>query len=325
MNYVSSPMNNLGWIIAVEEMLGLEIPSRAQYIRVIINELTRLSDHLVCLGIMGVDLGAFTPFLYLYHQREKIYRIYENLIGARITTTFGRVGGLELDLYDGFKDDVLDLLKNIQPILRDCDNLLTKNRIFVDRCLGVGTISKQDAISYGFTGPNLRAAGVPYDIRKFKDYLCYNDFEFDIPVGADGSVYYRYLVRFEEIRQSMRIVEQAINNIPEGPVKTDAPDIIIPDKKETYNNMNSLIFHFEIMQKGFDVPEGEHYSCTEIANGELGFYIVSEGGEKPYRVRMRRPCFYYYSAFPKLVKGSLIADAIANMSSLNVIAGELDG
>ena len=325
MNYVSSPMNNIGWVVAIEEMLKIDVPARAQYIRVIINELTRISDHLVCLGIMGVDLGAFTPFLLLYHQREKIYTIYEKLVGARITTTFSRVGGLELDLYDGFVNDVKDLLKSIVPILKDCDNLLTRNRIFVDRTLHVGAISAEKAVSYGFTGPNLRAAGVPYDVRKFRNYLSYKDFEFDVPVGEDGSVYYRYLVRFEEIRQSMRIVEQALNNIPEGPIKARAPEIIIADKKDIYSKMDSLIFHFQIMQRGFAVPEGEHYSSTEVANGELGFYIVSEGKEMPYRVRVRRPCFYYYQSFPELVKGGMIADAIANMSSLNVIAGELDG
>jgi len=325
LNYLSSPLNNIGWLVAVEEMLGIEVPKRAQYVRVIIGELARIADHLAFIGVMGVDLGAVSGFLYLFHHREKINHIWEKLFGGRVTTSFGRIGGLELDIYDGFYEDIKDLLKGLGPVLKEIDDLLFKNKIFMDRTKGVGGISVEDALSYGYTGPNLRAAGVPYDLRKFRKYLSYEDFEFDVPIGDNGDAYCRVLVRFEEIKQSMRIIEQAVENIPSGPYKADVPMYVLPEKKKVYTRMASLIHHVEILQKGIFMPEMEHYSATEVVNGELGFYVISDGTEYPYRIRIRKPGFYVYQSYPELVKGLLIADAVAIMTSLHIVIPEVDG
>ncbi len=325
MNYVSAPMNNIAWTNAVEEMMGMSIPARAQVVRTIINELSRISDHIVCNGILGVDVGAFTGLLYLFHYREKINDIIEKMTGARLTTTFTRVGGLEMDIYPGFAQDVKDLLKEFPKILKDFETLFVHNRIFIDRTKGVGAITKERAIEYGYTGPNLRAAGVEYDVRKAYPYLVYDQVKFDIPLGTDGSVYDRFLVRMEEMYQSMSIVEQLVDNIPDGDFRTEDYHYVLPPKPEVFNSMEQLIYHFKIVMHGIKVPAGEYYSVAEVANGEMGFHIVSDGGKSPYRVHVRRPCFWYYQSFPELVEGSMIADAIATMSSLNVIAGELDG
>ncbi len=325
MNYVSAPMNNIAWINAVEEMMGMSIPARAQVVRTIINELSRISDHIVCNGILGVDVGAFTGLLYLFHYREKINDIIEKMTGARLTTTFTRVGGLEMDIYPGFAQDVKDLLKEFPKILKDFETLFIHNRIFIDRTKGVGAITKERAIEYGYTGPNLRAAGVEYDVRKAYPYLVYDQVKFDIPLGNDGSVYDRFLVRMEEMYQSMSIVAQLIDHIPDGDFRTEDYHYVLPPKPEVFNSMEQLIYHFKIVMHGIKVPAGEYYSAAEVANGEMGFHIVSDGGKTPYRVHVRRPCFWYYQSFPELVEGNMIADAIATMSSLNVIAGELDG
>ncbi len=325
MNYVSSPMNNIAWINAVEEMIGINVPSRAQVVRTIINELSRISDHIICNTVLGVDLGAFTGLLYLYHYREMFTNILEKMTGARLTTTFNRVGGLEMDIYDGFAADVKDFLKVFPKILKDFEGLLIHNRIFIDRTKGVGAIDKETALSYGYTGPNLRATGCDYDVRKAYPYLLYDQVDFDIPVGIDGSVYDRFLVRNEEMYQSMKIVSQLIDNIPAGPYRVEDYHYSLPPKKDVYEKMEELIYHFKIVMHGIQVPPGEFYSAAEIANGEMGFYIVSDGGKTPYRVHVRRPCFWYYQSFPELVEGSMLADAVAVMSSLNVIAGELDG
>lgn len=325
MNYVSSPMNNIAWINAVEEMLGLKVPARAQVVRTIINELSRITDHIVCNGVLGVDVGAFTGFLYLYHYREMINTILEKMTGARLTTTFTRVGGLEMDIYDGFADDVKNFIKEFPKILKDFEGLFVHNRIFIDRTKGIGAIDTETALSYGYTGPNLRATGCDFDVRKAYPYLVYDQVDFDIPVGVDGSVYDRFLVRQEEMHQSLRIVEQLVDNIPDGPYRVEDYHYSLPPKKDVYQNMEELIYHFKIVMHGIQVPPGEFYSSAEVANGELGFHIVSDGGKTPYRVHLRRPCFWYYQSFPELIEGSMIADSIAIMSSLNVIAGELDG
>ncbi|WP_061248477.1 NADH dehydrogenase (quinone) subunit D [Leptospira alstonii] len=324
MNYVSTPLNNIGWILAVEKMMQVEVPGRVTYVRMIISELSRIMDHIICTGILGVDLGAFSGMLHLFHHRENIYQVIEKLTGARLTTTFCRIGGLERDIYPDFVKEIKLVCKGLKPAIEEFNSLLLKNKIFLGRTEGIGGISAENAIAYGFTGPNLRAAGVDWDIRKDEPYLFYDKVDFDVPIGEDGSVLHRTLVRMEEMRQSIRIIEQLIDGIPEGPWHADLPHAYLPEKNKVYNNMEELIYHFKIIMHGVRVPPGEHYMATEAANGELGFYIVSEGEKSPWRVHVRRPCFWYYQAFAELVRGGLLADSVATMSSLNVIAGELD-
>lgn len=324
MNYVSTPLNNIGWILAVEKMMQIEVPDRVTYVRMIISELSRIIDHIICTGILGVDLGAFSGMLHLFHHRENIYQIIEKLTGARLTTTFCRIGGLEKDIYPDFVKEVKLVCKGLKPAIKEFNSLLLKNKIFLGRTEGIGGISAENAIAYGYTGPNLRAAGVDWDVRKDEPYLFYDKVDFDIPIGEDGSVLHRSLVRMEEMRQSIRIIEQLVDGIPSGPWHADLPHAYLPEKHKVYNNMEELIYHFKIIMHGVKVPPGEYYMATEAANGELGFYIVSEGEKSPWRVHVRRPCFWYYQSFAELVRGGLLADSVATMSSLNVIAGELD-
>ncbi len=324
MNYCSSPINNLGWHMTMEKFLQVEVPKRAQYIRVIMMELARISDHIICNSILGVDTGAFTGFLYVMQKREEIYEIYEEVCGARLTTNMGRLGGMERDLSSTAVRKIKEFIKSFPPVLRELEKLLNRNRIFMDRTIDVGGISLERALSYGFTGPNLRAAGLDYDVRAMNPYSSYEDFEFDIPVGQNGDTYDRYMVRNEEMWQSLKIVEQAINNLPEGPYYADAPEYYLPPKDEVYNNMEALIYHFKIVMGEIDAPAGEIYHAVEGGNGELGFYMISDGGRAPYRLHFRRPSFIYYQAYPEMCKGSTLSDAILTMSSLNVIAGELD-
>ena len=324
MNYISTPLNNIGWILTVEKMLQIEVPERVTYVRMIISELSRIMDHIICNGILGVDLGAFSGMLHLFHHRENIHSILEKLTGARLTTTFCRVGGMERDIYPEFVKEVKEVINGLKPAMDEFNTLLIRNKIFNDRTAGVGGISAEDALAFGFTGPNLRAAGVDFDVRKDTPYMLYDKVDFDIPIGEHGSVLHRTLVRMEEMRQSIRIIEQLIDGIPEGPYHADLPHIFLPEKQKVYTSMEELIYHFKLIMHGIKVPAGEYYMATEGGNGELGFYVVSEGEKSPWRVHVRRPCFWYYQAFSHMVKGSLIADSIATMSSLNVIAGELD-
>ncbi|NIJ55606.1 NADH dehydrogenase (quinone) subunit D [Dyadobacter arcticus] len=324
MNYCSSPINNLGWHMTVEKLLGVEIPKRAQYIRVIMMELARITDHLICNSILGVDTGAFTGFLYVMQKREEVYEIYEEVCGARLTTNMGRLGGMERDLSSTAIRKIHEFIKSFPPVLRELEKLLNRNRIFMDRTINVGPISLERALSYGFTGPNLRAAGLDYDVRVMNPYSSYEDFDFIIPVGQNGDTYDRYMVRNEEMWQSLKIVEQAVNNLPEGPYYADAPEYYLPPKQEVYQNMEALIYHFKIVMGEIDAPIGEVYHAVEGGNGELGFYLISDGGRAPYRLHFRRPSFIYYQAYPEMCKGSTLSDAILTMSSLNVIAGELD-
>jgi NADH-quinone oxidoreductase subunit D len=324
MNYCSSPINNLGWHMTVEKLLGVEVPKRAQYIRVIMMELARITDHIICNSILGVDTGAFTGFLYVMQKREEVYEIYEEVCGARLTTNMGRLGGMERDLSSTAIRKIHEFIKSFPPVLRELEKLLNRNRIFMDRTINVGPISQERALSYGFTGPNLRAAGIDYDVRVMNPYSSYEDFEFDVPIGQNGDTYDRYMVRNEEMWQSLKIVEQAINNLPEGPYYADAPEYYLPPKDEVYRNMEALIYHFKIVMGEIDAPAGEVYHAVEGGNGELGFYLISDGGRAPYRLHFRRPSFIYYQAYPEMCKGSTLSDAILTMSSLNVIAGELD-
>lgn len=324
LNYVSSIMNNVGFSKAVEKMLDIKITDRCAFIRVILSELMRIADHLVCIGANLVDIGALTNFWYLYNQRETIYTILEKLTGARLTNSFTRIGGLYRDLYDGFDHDIKFTLKEIEKAIMDVMKLIKKNKIFLDRTQGVCPISKEDAISFGFTGPTLRASGVEYDIRKAHPYYFYDQFDFDIPVGEYGDTYDRIFVRFEEMYQSIHLIRQYMKHLPSGPVNTDDKRAAIPNKKDTYNNIEGLINHFKLVFEGVNVPAGEIYDSTEAANGELGFYIISDGSGKPYKVKVRPPCFYIFSAFSNMIENKMIADAVATLGSLNIIAGELD-
>lgn len=324
MNYCSSPINNFGWHMTVEKLLGIEVPKRAQYIRVIMMELARIADHLICNGILGVDTGAFSGFLYLMQKREEIYEVYEEMCGARLTTNMGRFGGMERDLSQASIQKINNILKGLPAVLKEFENLFCRNRIFMDRTINVGPITGQRALEYGFTGPNLRAAGIDYDVRVMNPYSSYEDFEFDIPIGQSGDTYDRFMVRQEEMWQSIKIIQQAMNNLPEGPYYADAPEYYLPAKGDVYTKMEALIYHFKIVMGEIDAPAGEVYHAVEGGNGELGFYLISDGGRAPYRLHFRRPSFIYYQAYPEMCKGVSLSDAILIMSSLNVIAGELD-
>jgi NADH-quinone oxidoreductase subunit D len=330
LNYCSAPLNNLGWHMTVEKFVGIEVPKRASYLRIIIMELARIADHIVCNSIMGVDTGAFTGFLYMMKYRELVYEIYEEICGSRLTTNIGRIGGFERDFSDTAWEKINRFVAEFPDVLTEFNNLFVRNRIFMDRTQGVGGISAERALNYGFTGPNLRAAGVDYDLRVAKPYSRYEEFEFDIPVGTTGDCYDRFMVRGQEMWQSLSIIKQAIAKIDalEGEEATkyhaDAPDFYLPLKKDVYTKMEALIYHFKIIMGEVDIPKGEIYNAIEAANGELGYYFISDGGRSPYRLHFRRPCFIYYQAYPELIQGSMISDALITMSSLNLIAGELD-
>jgi NADH-quinone oxidoreductase subunit D len=314
----------MGWHMTVEKLAGIELPKRVEYMRVIIMELSRIADHLICNSVIGVDTGALTGFTYMFQERELIYEMFEEVCGARLTTNIGRVGGFERDFSDAFKHKLDTFLKGFPARFEEFDGMLSRNRIFMDRTKGAGPISAERALSYSFSGPNLRAAGVDYDVRVMSPYSSYEDFDFTIPVGVNGDTYDRFMVRQEEIRQSIRIIEQAYKNLPEGDYKADLPDFYLPPKEAVYNNMEALIYHFKIVMGETELPVGEVYHAVEGGNGELGFYLISDGGRTPYRLQFRRPCFIYYQAYPEMIKGLPISDAVLTLSSINVIAGELD-
>ncbi len=330
LNYCSSPLNNMGWHMTCEKLLGVKTPKRVDYLRIIIMELARISDHLICNSIVGVDAGAYTGFLYVMQYRELIYEIYEEVCGSRLTTNIGRIGGFERNFNDIAFQKLDKFLKEYPRVLREFENLFQRNRIFMDRTIGTGAISAERALNYGFTGPNLRAAGVDYDVRVHTPYSSYEDFEFNIPVGTTGDNYDRWLVRGKEMWESLSILEQAFRKVQdfkgtEAEVfHADVPEYYLPEKKDVYTKMEALIYHFKIIMGETKIPVGEVYHSIEAANGELGFYFISDGGRTPYRLHFRRPCFIYYQAFEELVKGGMLSDAIMTMSSLNLIAGELD-
>ncbi len=328
MNYCSSPINNMGWHMTVEKLLNIELPRRAQYMRVIVMELARIADHIICNTIIGQDAGATTPFLYVYQWRERIYEVYEEICGARLTTNMGRIGGWERNWSDLAWAKIKAIIKELPAGLKEFDNMLLRNRIFMDRTIGCGPIGGERALQYGFTGPNLRAAGVDYDVRVADPYCSYNEFDFIIPVGTNGDTYDRFTVRQEEMKQSISIIRQALEKLEKLNDKTtfraDVPEWLLPPKEEVYSAMEPLIWHFKIVMGETDVPVGEVYHCVEGGNGELGFYLVSDGGRAPFRLHLRRPCYIYYQAYPEMIKGGMLSDAILTMSSMNVIAGELD-
>lgn len=330
LNYCSSPLNNMGWHMTCEKLLGVELPKRVEYMRVIIMELARIADHLICNSVIGVDAGAFTAFLYIMQQREAIYEIWEEICGSRLTTNIGRIGGFERNFNEIVFRKIDKFLVEYPKVLKEFENLFNRNRIFMERTQGVGGIGAERALNYGFTGPNLRAAGVDYDVRVHSPYSSYEDFEFSVPVGKTGDVYDRYLVRNEEMWQSLSIIRQAVEKLKQFKGKdaevfhADVPAYYLPEKKDVYTKMEALIYHFKIIMGEIDMPAGEVYHSVEGGNGELGFYLISDGGRTPYRLHFRRPCFIYYQAFTELAKGSMLSDAILCMSSLNLIAGEMD-
>ncbi|MCG3706039.1 NADH-quinone oxidoreductase subunit D [Aliarcobacter butzleri] len=324
LNYCSAILNNIGYSKAVEEMLGIDITPRAKMIRVIIGELSRILDHLVCNAANMVDLGGLTNFWYLFSPRDMAYDLLSKLTGARLTNTYTRIGGLEFDLYDGFDKDLEEVLKAVEKGVEDALSLIAHNRIYHDRTQDVGVIKADFALRNGISGPNLRAAGVACDLRKDKPYYGYENFVFDVVIGSHGDVYDRMMCRFEEMRQSTKIIRQAMKNLPDGAINVYAPGVILPSKKDVYGNIESLMNQFKLTFEGIQVPKGEYYSFTEAANGELGFFIVSDGSGRPYKVKCRPPCFYSLAAYSKIVEGTMLADAVVTMASMNFIAGEFD-
>ncbi len=324
MDYVNAMGHNLGYVLAVEKLLGIEIPKRAQYIRVMLVELQRIASHLIWLGTHVLDLGATTPIMYCFREREAILRVFEEVAGGRITPTYLRIGGLPRDLPNGTVDHVRDFISDFPRRIDEYETLLTQNVIFQRRTKGIGVLSAEDAINFSVTGPILRGSGVSYDVRKATPYSHYEDFDFEVPVGENGDVFDRYLVRMEEMRQSRRIVDQVIENLPEGPIKADAPQVILPDKEDVETRMDALIRHFKIGFEGFKTPVGEVFQSVEASKGELSYYIVSDGGNKPFRFRVRTPSFANLSALPKMIEGQMIADVIAVIGSIDIVLGEID-
>lgn len=324
LNYCSSPINNMGWHMTVEKLIGAQLPKRVEYMRVIVMELARIADHIICNSVIAVDTGALTGFTYVFQWREKIYEMYEEICGARLTTNIGRIGGFERDFSDKFHKKLNDFLADFPAAWKEFESLINRNRIFMDRTIGCGPITADMALEYSFTGPNLRAAGVDYDVRAMNPYSSYQDFDFVIPVGTNGDTYDRFMVRNEEIWQSLSIIKQALEKMPEGKHHADIPEFYLPPKEDVYTTMEGLIWHFKIVMGETEVPKGEVYHAVEGGNGELGFYLVSDGGRAPYRLHFRRPCYIYYQAYPEMIKGGMLSDAIITMSSMNVIAGELD-
>jgi len=325
LDYLAPLANNAAYAIAVERLAKLEVPERCQAIRVITSELARISSHLMGLGAYGIDVGAWTVFLYSFTEREKLYKLFEELTGARFTTSYSRIGGVARDIPEGWTDRVLSFCDQFLPILEETLSLLTRNKIFMDRTVGVGVISKEDAIAYGLTGPNLRGSGVPLDLRKDKPYSGYEKYDFDVPVGTTGDCYDRYMVRGEEMRQSVRIIRQAIAKFPSGPYyAVDAKKIYAPQKAKVLTSMEELIQNFMLVTEGPQMPAGEVYFEAENPKGALGFYIVSKGGGVPYRLKIRAPSFCNLSIIPKVCVGSMVADVVSILGSLDFVMGECD-
>jgi NADH-quinone oxidoreductase subunit D len=324
MDYLSSLSNNLGFCLAVEKLLDLEIPPRAQWIRVLLTELTRIQSHLVWLGTHAIDLGAMSVLLYCFREREDILRIFEMVSGQRMMTSYFRIGGLALEPPLGWLKQVAKFVKAFPGHLEEYENLLTKNPIWLKRTVGIGTLTGDEAIAWGLSGPSLRGSGVNWDIRKNEPYSSYDEFDFIVPTRPEGDVYARYLVRLEEMRQSLRIVQQAMDGLPEGPIRANAPHIVLPDRESMKTSIEALIYHFKIVTEGFHPPVGEVYQAIEAPRGELGFYMVSDGSPKPFRCHVRAPSFANLQALPKMIEGRLIADVVACIGTIDIVLGEVD-
>jgi NADH-quinone oxidoreductase subunit D len=324
LDYLAPMSNNLGYVLAVEKLLDIEIPERAQTIRVIMAELTRLKSHLVWLACHALDIGAMTVFIYAFREREAIMSIYEKISGARMTSNYFRVGGLSREVYDDFEKDVREVVDTFPGYFDTYEGLLTKNTIWLQRTVGNGVISAEDAIDFGITGPALRGSGVDWDLRRDNPYSGYEKYDFQIPIGKNCDTYDRYKVRFVEMREAVKIITQAMASLKPGPILADAPQVCYPPKESVYNSIEGLIHHFKIASEGFPVPEGEVYQSVEAPKGELGYYIVSDGGNKPYRMRIRPPSFVNLGAIEKMAKGSMLADLVAVIGTLDIVLGEID-
>jgi NADH dehydrogenase I D subunit len=324
LNYCSALNNNIAYAMAVENLMNITITERCMWIRVMCMELSRIIDHIICIAINALDLGAMTVFWLLYHWREEAYTMIESMCGMRLTTTYARIGGMSYDIPDNLRERLWKFCEELPRALDEVEGLLTSNRIWIDRTKGVGIISKEDALKYSITGPCLRASGVDHDLRRDRPYYVYPELDFDVVVGSNGDVYDRYLIRLEEIRQSVRILKQCNDRMPKGPLWVNDKRVQIPDKMDVYTKMEVMIHHFKIFMEGIDVPKGEAFTCVEGPNGELGFYIVSRGGPKAWRMRVKSPSFMLFQSFEASVKGGKIPDAVAHLGSVNIIAGELD-
>lgn len=324
MDYLAPLIYNCAYAMSVEKMMGVEVTERCKVVRVILMELDRIFSHLLWLGTTAIDVGAYTVFLYTFQQREKIYKLHENYTGARITTSSTRIGGMMADLPVGWTEQLQEFIDNFPRTLEEVETLLTNNQIWIGRMQNVGVIGPEDAINHGLTGPNLRAAGVAYDLRKDQPYYDYETYDFEVPIGRFGDCYDRYLVRMEEMRQSLRILQQALDRLPGGPINVDDPRVILPGKASAMSDMESMIHHFKLVMEGVKAPPGESWYSVESSKGELGMYVVSDGGSKPVRWRVRGPSFVNLSALPKLVEGHLLADVIAINASLDIVLGEID-
>ncbi len=328
MNYISPLNNNIGYALAVEELLEIEVPQRCKHIRILLAELSRVADHMFSMGAMTMDLGAFSSILWAFVEREKLYDVFEAVTGTRLTTSYTRVGGLAFDLPDGLEDRVRELVDQLQDTIDKLRDSFLENPIFINRTRGIGVITKEDALNFGITGPIGRASGVPYDLRKLRPYMGYDELKFEVPVYEAGDSYARYAIRMDEMEQSLRIIEQVLDRMEPGPINYEDQKHVLPDKEQVYNDMESLIHHFKVVmpggQHGIQPPKVQLYSATEVPNGELGFLLVSDGGASPYRVRVRPPSFHNYQVYSKILKGHMIADLVTILGSFNVIAGELD-
>lgn len=324
LNYVSPVINNVGWCVTVEKLLGIRVPKRAEYIRVVLSEISRISDHLTCCGASAMELGAFTVMLYMIEARELMWELIEEVTGARLTISYCRVGGLKADLTPNFREGALARFVQVRELVAKCDRLLTRNRIFVDRMCDVAVVSAEECIDYGVTGPLARASGVNYDVRKAFPYSSYDDFSFEVPLGSKGDNYDRFLVRLQEIEQSMRICEQALAQMPGGAISVDDPHIVLVPKDEVYSSIDGMINHFEMVIKGVQPPRGDVYVPVEGGNGELAFYTVSDGSGRPYKVHVRAPSFVHMGIMRKMLLGATIADVVPTFGMLNMIGGECD-
>lgn len=324
LNYVSPIINNVGWCLTVEKLLGITVPKRCQYIRVLLSEMSRLSDHLTCLGASAMELGAFTVMLYLIQAREYIWELVEEVTGARLTISYCRVGGLKADLPDGFAEKVLKACQGVRGHLANADRLLSRNRIFLDRMCNVAPITKEEAIAYSLSGPIGRASGFNYDVRKAFPYSSYEDFDFEVPVGTKGDNFDRFHVRMLEMEQSMRIIEQALKNMPDGAINVEDPHVVLAPKDQVYSSIDGMINHFELVIRGVEPPKGDVYLPVEGGNGELGFYTVSDGSGRPYKVHVRAPSFIHMGVMRKMLCGANIADVVPIFGMINMIGGECD-
>jgi NADH-quinone oxidoreductase subunit D len=323
-DYLCPMSNNLCYVLAGEKLLGLEIPPKAQWVRVMLNELTRINSHLVWLGTHALDMGAMSVFLYCFREREDVLRLFEMVAGQRMMTSYFRIGGLALEPPIGFFDRVKKFAERFPSNVDEYENLLTNNPIWKGRTKGVARLTAEDAIALGATGPTLRASGVDFDLRRDMPYTGYENFKFKVPVFQEGDVYARYLCRVQELRESIAIVSQAVAGMPEGPVKADAPKVVLPDREQMKTQMEALIYHFKIVSEGFTVPAGEVYQSIESPRGEMAYYIVSDGTAKPYRVHMRTPSYFNLQVLPSMIEGRLLADVVAAIGSIDIVLGEID-